>query len=71
MLNLQVSSLLKVLTIIDNGVCEDGRSWVRCSALSFFDEEEQIMTLTAFGHYADMIIVYTPFPYSHIHIFFP
>ena len=56
MLNLQVSSLLKVLTIIDNGVCEDGRSWVRCSALSFFDEEEQIMTLTAFGHYADMIM---------------
>lgn len=56
MLNLQVNSLLKVLTVNEQGVCEDGRSWVRCTAVSFFDEEQKLMTLSAFGHYADVIL---------------
>lgn len=56
MLNLQVNSLLKVLTVNEQGTCEDGRTWVRCTAVSFFDEEEKVMTLSAFGYYADMIL---------------
>ena len=56
MLNLQVNSLLKVLTVNEQGTCEDGRTWVRCTAISFFDEEEKVMTLSAFGYYADMIL---------------
>lgn len=56
MLNLQINSLLKVLTVNEQGVCEDGRTWVRCTAISFFDEEEKVMTLSAFGYYADIIL---------------
>ena len=56
MLNLQVNSLLKVLTVNEQGTCEDGRTWVRCTAISFFDEEEKVITLSAFGYYADMIL---------------
>ena len=43
MLKLNVQDLVKVLTIDDSGVCEDGskRTWVKCSALSFFDEKEE------------------------------
>ena len=56
MLNLSINSLLKVLTIDDHGVCEDGRTWVRCSVMSFFDEDDKHMEMTAFGYYADMIL---------------
>ena len=58
MLKLNVQDLVKVLTIDDSGVCEDGskRTWVKCSALSFFDEEETYISLFAFGYIADMIL---------------
>lgn len=58
MLKINISDVVKVLTVDESGVCEDGsnRTWVRCSCLSFFDEEETYMTLTAFGYVADMIL---------------
>lgn len=58
MLKINVSDVVKILTVDDSGVCDDGtkRSWVRCSAMSFFDEDETYMTLTAFGYVADMIL---------------
>ena len=58
MFKINVQDLVKVLTIDDSGVCEDGskRTWVKCSALSFFDEEETYISLFAFGYIADMIL---------------
>lgn len=55
MLKLQVNDLVKILTVDEIGECKDGRTYVRCSALSFFDEDETYMVLTAFGAVADMI----------------
>ena len=55
MLKLQVNDLVKILTVDEVGTCKDGRTFVRCSALSFFDEDETYMVLTAFGAIADMI----------------
>lgn len=60
MIKINVQDIIKVLTIDEQGVCEDGtnRSWVRCSALSFFDDKETptYITLFAFGYTADMVI---------------
>lgn len=58
MLKINVTDLIKVLTIDESGVCDDGtgRAWVRCSALSFFDDEENYISLVAFGYTADMIL---------------
>ena len=57
MLKLQVNDLVKILTVNEVGECKDGRTFVRCSALSFFgdDDNATFMTLTAFGAVADMI----------------
>ena len=50
MFKINVQDLVKVLTIDDSGVCEDGskRTWVKCSALSFFDEKYR-EALTYYG----------------------
>lgn len=55
MLKLQISDLVKMLTVDEVGQCKDGRTFVRCSVLSFFDEDATYMILTAFGAVADMI----------------
>ena len=55
MLKLQINDLIKILTVDEVGQCKDGRTFVRCSAMSFFDEDDTYMVLTAFGAVADMI----------------
>ena len=58
MLKVNISDLIKILTIDESGVCDDGtkRTWIKCSALSFFDEEETYISLFAFGYTADMVL---------------